>query len=254
VDRAALSSSPIAGSRPACLSAACYPRPMDASDRGNARGSVAMALGCALLGCGCGPVYAPQTASSAADARVAIQSEQSGVSVALTPQGQSTQSAAPAAVSCEPPCLLRTAAGPSEVTVRRGNEIARRSVVFRHGDQRMRVESGNATLRTLGWVSLGATVAAASMAVVAFGYFHTDGTSTGPPPSSGIKAAPQGESPPEWARPMATISMVAVIPLLITGIVLLDQGTTYVGFERPPAAIKPTSRGPGMDTAASWSF
>ena len=118
----------------------------------------------------------------------------------------------------------------------------------------MRVESGSATLRTLGWVSLGATVAAASMAIVAFGYFHTDGTSTEPPPSSGITAAPQGETPPGWARPVATISMVAVVPLLIAGIVLLDQGTTHVGFERPPDVIRRTSRGPGFDKGAFWSF
>jgi hypothetical protein len=53
---------------------------------------------------------------------------------------------------------------------------------------------------------------------------------------------------------VATISLVAVVPLLIAGLVLLDQGTTHVGFERQPAAVKPTSQGPGFDTAASWSF
>lgn len=136
----------------------------------------------------------------------------------------------------------------------RGEEAASRKVVLGRGDQRMRVESGNATMRALGWATLGATVAAAGVAVYALAHTHTDGAPSAPPPSSGLQTGQQGEEAPGWAKPVATISIVAVVPLLIAGIVLLDQGTTYVGFERPPAAGKPMSRWEKLDATSPWAF
>lgn len=127
-------------------------------------------------------------------------------------------------------------------------------MVFARGDQRMRVESGNATMRAFGWGTLGATAVVAGVAIFALAHTHTDGAPSGPPPSSGLQTGPQGEEPPGWAKPVATISIVAVVPLLIAGIVLLDQGTTYVGFERPPSASKPLSRWKALEGSASWAF
>jgi hypothetical protein len=211
-------------------------------------------LACLVLGSGCGPVYAPQTASSAAQARVAIESEQVGVRVAISQPGLGPQAGPQPASSCEVPCALQATPGQAEVTVTRGEETARRRVVFGRGDQRMRVESGNATIRAFGWGTLGATALAAGVAVFALAHTHTDGAPSAPPPSSGLQTGPQGEEAPGWAKPVATISIVAVVPLLIAGIVLLDQGTTYVGFERLPAAGKRTSRWEKLDATSPWAF
>ena len=118
----------------------------------------------------------------------------------------------------------------------------------------MRVEAGNATLRTLGWASLGATVVVAGMAVFALQRFHVDGAPSGPPPSSGLSTGVQPESSPGWARPMATVSLVSLVPLLIAGIVLLDQGSASVGFEKQSEPLPAPMRREGYGSLAGWAF
>jgi hypothetical protein len=184
----------------------------------------------------CATVRAPESLSTAPIARVAMRSDDHGLHAELRPR--TSDGRATPITWCAVPCTLLSVPGPAELTVSKGSEVSSRSVILANGDQTMRIRSGNRIARGAGWASLGASFVALSIFGVTYSTMvkfnedqpqpvpATGGASSGNDASSGESGFKNA-----WAGPVVVVSITAVIPLLVTGLLLLDYGTAGVTFE-----------------------